>query len=529
MTSFGSPRISPDGKYIAFDGIDTTGTTQMWLRPLNTLDAFPLPGTEDCGRPFWSPDSRYVAFFNGDNKLLRVPVAGGPPMKLCDFNGSDGAWGVGDVILFDASFTDSIQQVPAGGGVPVSATSFDRSRGDTGHGWPHFLPDGKKFVFLAIRSGEPNEIRLGELGTFETTFLTEADSRVEYVPPGFLVYEKDGTLLAHPLDPDRGKLTGDPFPLADGIGSAGSLAHFSGSNTGTLIYTGLQSNDKELVWVDRGGRELEVVAPWNQFFNPALSPDGGRLAVGVTSEGYTDVWLADLKRNVRSRFTFDTGNDVAPLWSPDASRIVWSSDRDGDFDLWIKNTSGTGTAEKLLDTVGHSFPSSWNGDRIIFSTISGGWNLFVLTVGDTAATELVTTEFDEYEASFSPDGKYFAHTSEETGTTEIFLSTFPPGGGRWLVSQTGGMEPSWRGDGGELFFITPRRELMAVDISLGDSPVIGQPHRMFMTTVSPSTVSRNRYCVSSDGQTFLINSVGEGQHAAPATLILNWTAELSER
>jgi Tol biopolymer transport system component len=531
VTSFGSPRISPDGRYIAFDGIDTTGTVQMWLRPLNTLEAYPLPGTENCRRPIWSPDSRYVAFFNtAENKLMRVPVAGGPPMSVCEFqSGSDGAWGTAGMILFDATFTDSLHVVPAGGGTPVAASSFDRERGDTGHGWPMFLPDGRHFLFLALRSGGSNEIRLGELGTFETVTLTEADSRMEYLPPGFLVYEKEGTLLAHPIDPESGRLTGDPFPLADGIGSSGSLAHFSGSNNGTLIYTGQEEEALQVVWVTREGYDAGTVTERGDQGNMALSPDEKVIALDVNIEGNTDIWLIDLERNVRSRFTFAPTPDLTPLWSPDGSRIVWASAREGSFDLHVKNASGTGQARLLVKAPAQEFPTDWYDDTILVTVFDGQLDVAAYTLGDTALVPLFDSNFDEGTGVFSPDGKYIAYRSDETGRNEVFISTYPIGGGKWLVSQSGGSQPQWRSDGRELFYMGPDRALMRVDITLGPPLRIGQPRRLFITSVPTGTNDRNTWAPSADGQSFLINSIGEGRRVTPATLILNWTAELSER
>jgi len=531
VTSFGSPRISPDGRYIAFDGTDTTGTVQMWLRPMNTLEAFPLPGTENCRRPLWSPDSRYVAFFNvSENKLMRVPVAGGPPMTVCEFpSGSDGAWGSQGTIIFDATFTDSLHVVPAGGGTPVAATSFNRERGDTGHGWPHFLPDGKHFVFLAVRPGQTNEIRLGELGTFETVTLTEADSRMEYLAPGFLVYEKEGTLLAHPIDPETGRLIGDPFPLADGIGSAGSLAHFSGSNNGTLIYTGEDERDLRVVWVTRQGHEAGAVTPSGDQGNMVLSPDQRRIALDVATEGNTDIWVVDLERNVRSRFTFDTALDVAPVWSPDGSQIMWGSSRGGDFDVYVKNTSGTGEPTLVVASPDQQFPTDWHGNTVLITTFRGNLDIGAFTIGDTAIAPLFNTDFDEGMATFSPDGRYIAYISEETGRNEIFISTFPPGGGKWLVSQAGGEEPRWNANGKELFFLGLDRRIMTVAITLGPPLQIGQPRRLFVASVPASSNDRNRFDPSADGSRFLVNSIGEGRRVTPATLILNWTAELADR
>ncbi|MGD8413181.1 MAG: protein kinase [Candidatus Latescibacterota bacterium] len=538
--SFGSPRISPDGTMIAFDGTDSTSTTQIWVRPLNSLEAHPLPGTENCNRPFWSPDSRNVGFFSG-GKLKRVPVGGGPPMTICEFsNGADGAWGSQDMVLFDGSSGDSIGVVPAGGGVPGGATRIDRERGEIGHGWPFFLPDGKRFLYIAfIGQGGEDEIRLGEIGSFETKFLTHGNSRIEYVPPGYLVYEKGGTLLAHPFDAGSGELTGDPFPLAEGIGTGDvGLAHFSGSGNGTLIYNGGDTSERQLVWFDRAGHELETVGDLDRYRHPALSPDGRRLAVTVNDprSDKSDIWIIDMVRGVRSRFTFDPEDDINPIWSPDGKKVAFSSNRDDGFNVYVKNASGTGAEVKLVSTPQSDGPTDWSrdGQTIVLQSLgSGSWDVRTASAsaeGDSTETRnVVVTPFVDAHGRLSPDGSFLAYTSNESGRFEIYVITYPEGDGKWQVSVNGGTEPMWRGDGKELFFMGLDRSLMAVDIQHRKPIEIGVPKRLFIAPVPRSINTRNRYVVSGDGQRFLMLSLIDRGRVPPTTVILNWTAELSQR
>jgi serine/threonine protein kinase len=535
INSFGSPRVSPDGRYVAFNGVDTTGTTMMWVRPLASLDAYPLPGTENCNRPFWSPDSRHIGFFAG-SKLKRVPVTGGPPLTICEFpNGADATWGVGGMILFDGRSGDSIQVVAAGGGVPAGATLIERDRHDLGHGWPHFLPDGKRFVFLKFLSGAPDEIHLATLGSFETVKLTEGESRIEYVPPGYLMYETNGTLLAHPFDPDAGKFIGDPFPFAEGIGQGGvGLAHFSGAGNGTLIFTGGDSPERQLVWFDRNGRELETVSDAGRIQNPVLSPDGRRLVVEIHDErnDNTDLWMIDLRREAKSRFTFDAEDDISPVWSPDGSTVAFASNRDGDTDIFVKSAAATGAETKIIDTPGRAEPTHWLSDKMLAGHAineKSGWDVMMYDPESGEATQQTSAEFIEAWTNLSPDGRFISYGSNEAGRFEVYLITYPPGGGKWQVSLNGGTESRWRADGKELFFLGLDRSLMAVDVTLSPEVEIGVPRRLFVAPVQRSVATRNRFDVTGDGQRFLLVSLLNRGAVSPTTVILNWTAELDQR
>lgn len=347
VRSFGSPRISPDGQTIAFNGIDETGTSKIWLRHLRSTQAVPLGGTEGAQRPFWSPDSKHLAYFSA-GKLQRVPIAGGPPLTLCQFPGADGCWGK-DLILFDGGKGDSIQAVPVGGGEIRPASTIDRTGGGDTTGWPYFLPDGERFVFIRFKPG-PDEIHLGRIGSMESKRLTLGDSRLEYVYPGYLVYEREGTLLAQRFDADEEELIGDAFALTEGIGTGiAGLAHFSFSNTGALIYTEGETAERQIVRLDRSGRTLREIGEPDLYREPALSPDGTRLAVVRRDPelGERTIWIWDLRREVRSRFTFD-GSSGAPSWSPDGSKLAFASNTGDENGIFEKSTSGTGTQELIV-------------------------------------------------------------------------------------------------------------------------------------------------------------------------------------
>jgi Tol biopolymer transport system component len=439
------------------------------------------------------------------------------------------------MILFDGRNGDSLQVVSAGGGVPGPATTLDRANGENTHGWPFFLPDGKRFVFLAIRNDGSNEIRLGELGSMATKLLTQGESRVEYIAPGYLTYERNGILLAQAFDAGRGELTGDPFPLAEGVGTGQiGLAHFSGSNDGTLLYTGGGSPDRGLQWFDREGRPEGLVVEPKLLSNPTLSPDGTRVALEIEDEqGSPDLWIVDLGRRLLSRFTFDPGADTGPAWSPDGSRIAFRSAREP-TGLYVKSASGTGNAEAILETASFTSLSGWtrDGSTFIANQIREGTSWDVLSIpleGDEGPRALLDSRFIEGWPALSPDERILAYVSYESGTPEVYLTTYPALDGKWQVSQGGGVQPRWRRSGGELYYLALDRRMMAVDVRTASSPDIGVPRALFQAPVPRDLNERNLYDVTPDGQRFLLVTTSEANRVPPLTVVLHWEADLSKR
>jgi Tol biopolymer transport system component/predicted Ser/Thr protein kinase len=529
-----APRLSPDGKLLAFNASDSSGRSRIWVRPLSALAAQPLPGTEGAARPFWSPDSRFLGFF-AEGKLKRIELSGGLPQKICDYaNGADGSWSPAGVILFDGRGPDPIQRVSAEGGTPTVAVKADSSRKETLVLWPEFLPDGRHFLYMAQgQKPEDHMYRIGSLDSTESRPLAPAQSLVTYAPPGYLLFVREGTLVAQPFDAKAMKTTGEPVALAEHIGTiATGLAKFSTSRNGILAYRTPDSGSR-LLWFDRDGKELSAVGDPGDYADIMLSPAGDRLAYVVRDPrgGKDDIWVRDLARGASSRFTFDPAFDVYPLWSPDGKTIVFSSDRGGQFDLFTKTAAGGGQEQPLLRTDEMKFAHDWSRDGryIAFQSLgkTTGWDLWVLpTFGDRKSILFLQTPFNEQRPAFSPDGKWLAYQSNESGRSEIYVQNFPGPGGKWQVSTGGGIEPFWRADGKELYYGDLDQKIVAVKIQAGETFEAGIPRALFHATVQPIRNVRSHYLPSADGQRFLVLSPLGRESMVPTTVVVNWNAGL---
>jgi Tol biopolymer transport system component len=538
LPEVGSPRLSPDGRYLAFAARDDKGGQAIWLRPLNSLTAQRLAGTEGArARPFWSPDSRYLAFM-AEGKLKKLPVSGGPAQVICDApTGADGTWSDDGVILYDGTGSDPIMRVPAGGGIPAPQVATASSEGEKGAsqvGWPQFLPGSRRFLYVAWGSAQP-EVKLASLDGGEVRAVLAGQSRVEFAPPGYLLYVRDNTLVAQPFDSGRGVLTGDPVPLAQdlGVDSVG-LAHFTASHNGVVAFRSGEAGGGRLVWVDGKGQSEQAMGEPADVRSTALSPDGRWLAMALraNASSSTDIWVRDLVRGVTSRFSFNEEDDENPVWSPDGTRIAWGSQRGGQFDLAVKAVGGTGEEEVLLEAPGNQFPSSWSpdGKSLLYITVDPetSWDLYVLPLeGDKTPHPFVRSRFVELRGRFSPDGRWVAYQSTESGRAEIYVQAFPGPGGKWQISTAGGTEPQWSPDGKKLYYLAQGR-VVKVDVRTGASFEAGIPEPAFAVSLRPITTS-NRYLVSHDGKRFLLLSSLLQDSTPPTTIVLNWTAELAAR
>ena len=540
--------LSPDGRRLAFVA-SSEGQDLLWVRSLDSLSAQALPGTEgalNASPPFWSPDSRFIGFFAG-GKLKKIDPSGGPSQTLCDVPAvsrggswaeSRGAsWNRDGVILFAPGGTGPLYRVSAAGGEPTQVTALDQSRFEVTHRWPSFLPDGRHFLYFA-RSGkaESTGVYVGSLDGKETKRLLSTATNAVYAPPGFLLFMRKETLMAQAFDAGKLQLTGEPSPVAEHVAFNPGLgvAAFSVSETGVLAFRTGGGQINQPRWFDRAGKQTGALGAAGLYFTVALSPDEKRAAVDLTDNqtGMTDLWLFDLlQRGVPSRFTTDPANDADPLWSPDGSSIVFSSSREGVFNLYQKAASGVGSEEVLLKSSEDKVPDDWSADGrfIVYETLNQKTksDLWVLPMsGDRQPFPFLQTEFNEQQAQFSPDGKWIAYTSDESGASEVYVQTFPASGGKWRVSTGGGVQPRWRRDGRELFYIAADQKLMAVDVKLGATFEAGVPKVLFGTRVPTLRNFRNHYAVSADGQRFLINSTIEETSSTPISVVVNWTAEV---
>ncbi len=534
VTVIDAPRLSPDGKTLAFNATDSSGKTRVWVRPLSGLTAQPLSGTEGATRPFWSPDSRFLGFF-AEGKLKKVEVSGGPPQKICDAAGSDGSWSPEGVILFDGRPTDPIFRVSAAGGTPVVAVAPDTGRKETGASWPEFLPDGRHFLFLAFgQKTEDNTYRVGSLDSKESKAIAPAQSLLTFAPPGYLLFVRDSTLVAQRFDTKALKTTGEPVPLAEQVGASGTgLASFSTSHNGVLAYRSGQTGNR-LVWVDRNGKEISTLGEQGEYGATALSPTGDRLALELLDprSGKSDIWLRDLARGVTSRFTFDPANEFQPIWSPDGATIVFSSDRSGQLDLYQKAASGAGEEKVLLASDEVKFACDWSNDGRYIVYQSRGkktlWDIWALpTFGDRKPILVLQTPFSESRPALSPDGRWLAYQSNESGRFEVYVQAFPVAEGKWQVSTAGGVEPLWRRDGKELYYSSPDLKLMAVGIESGATIRAGIPQPLFQARIHSKTNVRSHYLPTADGQRFLMLAPLGRESMPPTTIVLNWSAELA--
>ncbi len=529
ITTIDAPRISPDGRYLAFNATDSTGKSRIWVRALNALSAQPLAGTDGTGRAFWSPDSRFLGFF-AEGKLKKIEISGAPAQKICDApTGADGSWSQEGVILFDGRANDPIYRVSAAGGTPVVAVKPEASRKEGTVGWPEFLPDGRHFLYMATgQKPEDNTYRLGSLDSTESKAVAPAQTLVTYAPPGHLLFVRDKTLVAQPFDAKAGKTTGEPVPLAEHIGTdAVGLARFSVSREGTLAYRTGESGDR-LLWVDRSGREGETVGDPGELHNPAFSPGGDRVAFDLADprSGKADIWVRDLKRGVSSRFTFGKGDTFSPLWSPDGRVIVFTQDQD----LFEKPADGQGEEKLLLKSEELKLACDWSRDGRYIAFMSRGketrWDVWVLpTFGDRKPIPFLKTQFGELVPAFSPDGRLLAYQSNESGRPEVYVQNFPGPGGKWQISTSGGLEPRWRADGKELIYRAPDQKLMAVEIQAASGLTAGVPQALF-TGRFETGIARNRYVPTADGRRFLTVAPLGRESMTPTTVVLNWFAEL---
>jgi Tol biopolymer transport system component len=533
--------LSPDGRSLAWHGPNAQGENGIWVRPLDSLTAHMVEGGENGVQPFWSPDNESLAFVAG-GKLKKISVSGGLAQTLADAPAAQsGSWSRDGVILFRRGEGEGIYRVGAAGGPATPVTTLDRARGETSHFWPQFLPDGKHFLFQ-VDSTLPDHdgmLYVASLDSPDRVELFVADSHAVYVPQGYLLFVRSNTLVAQPFDADTLRPSGEPVPVAEQIeiNTATRRGAFSVSPVGVLAYRPVA--ETLLAWVDRSGRQLSTLGPRGYYRNAALSPDEQRVAVARidVETGAPDIWLIELARGIRSRLTTHPGLDDLPVWSRDGQYVMYKSLRDGGANLYRTPSNGTGPDERLSATATVIMPMDVSADgHLIYAdddpTARFQYDLWQLPLaGDRKPFPLRQTTFHETQAQLSPDGRWIAYVSNDSGRNEINISPFPSGDRKWQISTGGGVEPRWRGDGKEVFYVALDQNLMAVPVTIDSTVHAGVPAVLFKTgmrgTLSSSYI-RNQYVSTRDGQRFLIDHEPGGRGPASSiTVIVEWVAAMT--
>ena len=530
--------LSPDGRTLAMVAYSAPANDYMlWTYEVGSRRTASLEGTHGANYPFWSPDGRSIGFF-ADGKLKKVDVSGGQVQVLCDApNGRGGAWNREGTIIFSPDALGALFRVPSSGGSPAELTKVDTARAEVGHRWPEFLPDGKHFLYLAANfSGRPgiNAVFVGSLDSTEKHFVVSASSNASYSDPGYLLYMRDKTLVVQPFDLRHFALSGEPHTLSDEVLYFPQVyrAAFSVSGGEVLVaQTGKGVYLSQLTWFDRNGKTLGLSGKPSWYNNVQLSPDGHRIATDQTDQDgrNIDVWVQDPAHDTTTRLTFDPALDTTPAWSPDGKQLVLSSNRSLNFRLYLKNADGSGAEEEIAEAGGSAFNSlDWSRDGKYILT-RRSHELWYLTLPERALKPLIQGWVVKG-AQFSPDGRWVAYASNESGSLEIYVAPFPGGNGKWQVSSGGGQEPRWRKDGKELFFLSRDSKMMAVPVSTGASFASGSPVALFQTHRRQPISSQDFYSydVSADGQRFLIATQVDESAAAPLTVFLNWTSAMDK-
>jgi serine/threonine protein kinase/Tol biopolymer transport system component len=546
--------LSPDGSKLAMIVQGGDAQPSIWVRSMDSVAVRKLAGTDGAGSLAWSPNGQYLAFGRG-GKINKVDVTGGTPETICATTGTlyGIAWNKADVLIFASGST--MHRVSASGGDVTDLTQLDTKREDIGVGGPSFLSDGQHFLYLLVANPKYTGIYVGSIdkkpAEQDTQRIAEADSIPVYVPgaesgQGNMLFLRGDTLMARPLDEKRLQFTSEAMHVADSVGTIGAfLGMFSVSANGVLA-TGMGgTGNRNLDWYDRQGKVVSHVGDSQRRDEMALSPDSTRVAEGrIDGQGIWGVWVLDMARGISSRFTFDATGAGNGIWSPDGNQIAYAGGGGQSSDIFRKASNGATKEEVLYHSDTPMTPLDWSPDgRWILYMVRGkdtGFDVWALpdASGPAGAERkpipYLVTPFNEGQAKFSPDGKWVAYSSNESGTVEVYVRPFPASSeGKWLISNGGGTQPSWRPDGKEIFYIAPGGTLTSAEVKAnGVSFEVGAPKTLFRTGIlggngGGPTIAW-RYAVSKDGQRFLINAAPEEVASAPITIDTNWTAELKK-
>jgi eukaryotic-like serine/threonine-protein kinase len=534
-----SVAVSPNGHTVAIIGHrESERNNVLWIYEAGSQDATGLPNTEGASFPFWSPDGRSLGFF-ADGKLKKLNLTGGPVQTLCDAStGRGGTWNKDGVILFTPAGTLGVglYRISASGGTPTQVTVPDKTLNEDSNRWPVFLPDGIHYLYSAINlSGRRDlySVYVGALDSKEKRLVVRAKGNAAYAAPGYLLFYRDQTLFAQHFDTGKFELTGEPVPLLTDVQFFPriSQAVFAASTAGLLVaQRNADSGASQLLWFDRKGQQTGGVALNPGIYgNIMLAPNGRDVASDTTDpvSQNTDIWTYDLETRSAKRLTFDPSLDSLPIWSPDGSRMVFASNRELKFDLYLKDSNGA-QEEKVIPQDGPDrFPTDWSRDGK-YLLYGRGPDLWFLTFPEFHTTQFLKASSTLKSSRFSPDGKWVAYSSNESGRWEIYVTSFPEAHGKWQVSNTGGDQPRWRGDGKELFYLSTDSKIMAVPVKTGSNFDAGTPAVLFQANPREmfATSELFSYDVSSDGQKFLINTQLKTE-MTPMSVVLNWSTKLN--
>ncbi len=536
--------IAPDGRQFTFVAINAAGRNQLCLRPLGAAAARPLPGTEGARWPFFSPDGLSVGFF-ADNRLKTLSLAGGSPQSITEGRGDmRGAEWRPDGSIFFGHVGRGLMRVGAAGGEPTLAFPVDAARKEFSIGWPVFLPDGRQFIYQSVAEDTSERgLYVTSLDAKKRTRILDSVFKGAWVEPGYLLFMRGASLMAQRLELDPPRLSGEPVLVADGlpINPVPGSAPFTAAGSTILYRSGGGAPGTRLVWFNRTGKRLAEAGPEAADISVSLSPDGTRAAVArindpsqpLGGEPTVNVWVVDLVRDIPTRITFDPlDGDENPTWSPDGRRLAFARHVKGArADIFVKDASGGGASEPMLSHRRNAHPIDWSADGqfLLMQSVNeaGGVGLsFLPLAGEREVQPFLEGEFDNAQGQFSPDGRFVAYTSNESGRPEVYVRPFPKGEEKWQISSAGGAWPRWRRDGREIFYVAPDGTITAVAVSLGPRFSASPPVPLFKTTIRPLSFNQYGgaapYDISRDGSRFLVNTVEKPGAVAPLRAILNW-------
>jgi len=522
--------LSPDGRSIAFAAQDAQGKRSIWLRRMGSLQAQPVAGTEGAATAFWSPDSRFLGFF-ANGKILRVEIAGGPPDVIAtSVSGLGGAWNRDGLIVFGGGrLLPMLRTVSAAGGEVKSLLPADKTQNESGLSWPSFLPDGRHFLYYSTNTDTGKTgIRIGSIDSAATAPLVQGDGPAYYVPEGYVLFTRQTTAFALPFDARKLRATGEAIPVTEGIGPLTIPGtSLTVSQTGVLAYRNASPSDFHLAWYNPSGERLGEANEAGPYRQAALSPDGKRAVLERLDSATStfDLWLVELTSGIMSRLTSDPADDTDPVWSPDSRQVAFSSSRQGHLDIY-RRVIGASADVLVYSDAERKVPEWWLNDGTILYTTSTGKDYHLIAPeGERKPKDIFHAAFSTDEPCVSPDGKWIAFNSLESGRWEVYAAAFPGFTEKRQVSNNGGSQARWRGDGKELFYLSLEGKMMAVDIKADARLETGVPRRLFDTHVRLSPF-HDLYGVTADGHKFLTVELVKDV-PTPITVVLDWPALLS--